>query len=100
MNVIISTKTQPKENMSAFSVSCTRERGLGAGFVLLKPKLNPEKSVVGALVSFCRCEPLLLEDPDELLLMMEVCRVLGTTGEGAAPLDSDSCVVTCASGVP
>jgi hypothetical protein len=85
MNVMISMKTHPKEKMSAFSVSCTRERAFGVGLVVrLNPKLKPEKSAVGAFVSFWRCEPLLLEDPDELLLTIEACLVVGTTGGGAA----------------
>lgn len=84
MNEIISRNTQPREKMSAFSVSCTRERGLGIGFVFLNPKLNPEKSAVGALVNFWRCDPLLVDDPDELLLMMEVCLFFGAAVAGPA----------------
>jgi hypothetical protein len=90
MNVMISTKTQPKEKISAFSVSCTRERGLGVGFVRLNPKLKPEKSPVGAFVSFWRCELLLFEDPDELLLMIDACFVIGDSGGGSTELGSNA----------
>lgn len=101
MNDRISRYTQPKEKISAFSVSCTRERGFGIGFVLLKPKLNPANSVVGTLVNFCRCELLLFEDPDELLLMIDACRVLGTIGAGAAASGSKFCAREAwASGAP
>jgi hypothetical protein len=92
MNVMISRKTQPSEKISAFSVSCVRERALeDVGLARLNPKLNPEKSVVGALVSFWRCELLLVEEPDELLLMIEACLllVLGTIGDGAVALGSN-----------
>lgn len=88
MNVMISKNTQPREKTSAFSVSWTLDRGLGTGFIFLKPKLKPEKSVVGTLVSFCLCELLLFEEPDELLLMIEACLVLGTMGAGAAPVSA------------
>jgi len=49
---MISRKTQPKEKTSAFSLSCTRERGLGLVFTRLNPKLNPAKSAVGDFVNF------------------------------------------------
>jgi hypothetical protein len=84
---MISMKTQPREKTSAFSVSWTRERAFGVGLVVrLNPKLNPEKSAVGDFVSFWRCEPLLFEDPEELLLTMEACLAVGITGGGAAIL--------------
>jgi len=100
MNVMISRKTQPSENTSAFSVSCTRDRFFGVGFAFdfLNPKLKPEKSVVGALVSFCRCELLLPDDPDELLLIIEACRPFGIVGEGAGSLGSKGPVLMCVSG--
>lgn len=47
----ISRKTQPKEKTSAFSLSCTRGRGLETVFVRLKPKLKPVKSPVVAFAN-------------------------------------------------
>ena len=64
--------------MSAFSVSFIRDRGFGMGFDLLNPKLKPERSFVGDFVNFCRCDPLLFDDPAELLLATEGLRVLFT----------------------
>src|SRR5690242_10596804 len=85
MKLMISKNTQANENMSAFSVSCTLDRGFGAGFVFRNPKLNPLKSFVGALDNFLPKEPLLADDPDELLLATEVCRAFATTGAAGAP---------------
>jgi len=63
------------------------------GFIFRNPKLNPLKSLVGALESFLLPEPLLLDDPDELLLATEMCRGLVPTGAGAeASASSDVCV--------
>lgn len=98
MKLMISRNTQPSEKMSAFSVSCTLERGFGTGFVFRKPKLNPLKSFVGALDSFFPNEPLLLDDPDELLLATEVCRVLAMTGGCDEALESRDAGFACVSG--
>lgn len=93
MKLIISRYTQARENISAFSVSCTLDRGFCMGFIFRNPKLNPLKSFVGALESFLLPEPLLLDDPDELLLATEMCRGLVPTGAGAeASASGDVCV--------
>jgi hypothetical protein len=99
IKVTISKNTQPMEKMSAFSVSCTRDRGFAAAFVRLKPNLKPEKSVVGALAALFPCEPPLSEDPDERLLAVEAFRA-AITGAGVWGLASKGLNRTCASGAP
>lgn len=93
MKLTISRYTQARENISAFSVSCTLDRGFCTGFIFRNPKLNPLKSLVGALESFLVPEPLLLDDPEELLLATETCR-----GPVPTVVDAEASGDVCVSG--